>query len=151
MSRFGALFSRTIIAAAFVGMGLDILFNWGLAHEAFVDQLQLIHCVASGLHCHLINFVHTMSFLTLGVNTLIMILAGLSLLFGFRVLISAILLMLVVVQEVIYLHPFWTLEGLEKGQAIGAIWGAIVQLGALMFCFFSASVARKEPPAPFES
>lgn len=80
-----------------------------------------------------------------------MILAGLSLLFGFRTRISAILLMLVVVQEVLYLHPFWMLEGLEKGQAIGAIWGAFVQLGALLFCFFNTGSRQKEPPPPFES
>ena len=80
-----------------------------------------------------------------------MILAGLSLFFGFRIRISAILLMLVVAQEVLYLHPFWMLEGLEKGQAISATWGAIVQLGALLFCVFNASSKQKEPPAPFES
>lgn len=148
MGKFGALLGRLCVAAAFLGMGIDIFWNWSQAHEAFVDQLQLVHCVASGVYCKLLHLVHKLSFIVLGFNTVLMSLCGLTLLFSFKPRLSAFLLMLVLVQEVFFLHPFWLFEGLERGQSILYIWGAAVQFGALLFCFSIPCKNKIEPIEP---
>jgi len=150
MGKFGTLMGRFCVALAFFGMGVDILLNWSAAHEAFIDQLQLVHCVASGAYCKFLHLVHRASFIVLGFNALLMSFCGLALLFSFKPRLAATLLILVLAQEIFYLHPFWLFEGLERGQSITYMWGAGVQLGALLFCLSIPSKKRIEPVEPIE-
>ena len=137
------LVARLWVGLAFIGMAIDIMMQWHEVTEAFVDQVGLVQCVASGWHCKLVGWMHTSSGLFVGLGVGLSLLGGLLILIGYRVSIASFFLLLVLGFQVVFLHPFWLLEGAERGQAVAFLWSAIVNAGALLFCM---GLSKKKPP-----
>lgn len=143
------LIARIWIGLAFIGMAIDIITQWHGVNEAFVDQLQLVECVAKSLHCRLIGIMHGSSSLFLGLGVGVALIGGLLILVGYRVKIASLMLLALIAIQVVFLHPFWLLEGAERGQAIAFLWSSAVNVGALFFCMgFARKKDPKEPRPP---
>ena len=143
MQKIFFLIARLWIGLAFIGMAIDIIMQWHEVTEAFVDQLQLVECVASGLHCKFMGWMHHSSGLFVGIGVGVSLIGGLLILVGYRVRIASFALILLLTLQVIFLHPFWLLEGAERGQAVAFLWSSIVNAGALFFCM---GLSKKKLP-----
>lgn len=144
-SKFVLLVARLWVGLAFVGMGIDIFMQWSGVVDAFVDQLHLVECVASSLHCRLATWMHAAGGLFVGIGAGLSLVGGLFILAGYRVRIASCVLLGLIACQIVFLHPFWLLEGAERGAAVAFLWNAIVSAGALIFCM---GYSKKTPEAP---
>lgn len=136
--RFGqkviVLIARIWIGLAFIGMGIDMIMQWREVKEAFVDQLQLVECVANGFHCRVVGWMYAWSGLFVGSGVALSLICGFLILVGYRVRLASFILIVLLAFEVVFIHPFWLLEGAERGQAVAFLWSIVVEVGALLFC-----------------
>lgn len=147
-SKFIFIIARLWVGLAFVGMGIDIFMQWTGVVDAFIDQLHLVECVANSLHCRLISWMHSAAGLFVGIGAGLSLVCGLLILAGYRVRSASLVLLCVIACQIIFLHPFWLLEGAERGAAVAFLWNAIVSAGALIFCMGYSKKTLNEPKEP---
>lgn len=144
----GAL-GRISMSVVFLVRGLNQIFDWRAADQevsmALMDWRGTLE--GFGIGSGLLDFVYQHTYFLIAFAVFGEICGAISLLFGFRVRIGTFLLILVWIPMVIFQHPFWLLDGVQREQELMGFLLNLAVLGGL-FSLFSLIGWRRRYDRP---
>ncbi len=149
-----AFLGRLLISLIFIIAGLNKIFDWQTVEAGFITTLtdwhNYVHNVA-WLACCFEFFIRWVSYL-LGIAIAFELIGGLLILFGIRVRIGAVILILFLIPATILYHHFWFLEGKQHSLELVMFLKNLAILGGLLnlLAFGAVFRGKRHPVMPMQ-
>ncbi len=127
-------FGRMLISIIFILLGVATIFNWDVAEREFSGTLANWEIYGSHLDkiVLLFGYLGEVSTIVLAIGVILQIVGGLSLFFGYRVRVGAILLLIYLISANIIYHHFWFLQGEALARSLILFLKNLSIIGALI-------------------
>lgn len=145
IDRLSSALGRISISILFLVKALSQMYDWRAADQevalVFMDWRALLQ--EWGLSQGFLNLAYQYTHFLIFIGAIGGVCGALALLFGVKIKSGTALLILVWLPMVIFQHPFWLLEGIQKEQELLGFFLNLAVFGGLLTLFGSVGKRRK--------